>query len=254
MNPLERTAAQCAWAQWAVGEKVLLFGGLLIAAIILPPWPAAPLICAVVAAALVAARVRLRVVALALAGPAVFIALGAAAVSLDLGGALHGGPWFPQVALQRAADTALRALSASAATVALACTTTMASLLAAARALGLPAPLCHLTDTTYRLVGILIATARALGETIALRLGFAQRRRAIAALGSQFATVFVQALSRSRRMDEAMSLRAAPGATAVTPRRAPASAARLAGIVAILAGTVGISLGLSQAMPILLTP
>ena len=46
----------------------------------------------------------------------------------------------------------------------------MADLLDLARRAGVPAPLCHVADLTYRLVGILIRSARAARESVALRL------------------------------------------------------------------------------------
>ena len=57
MNALEAAAARSRWARRNVGDKVLLCGGLLLAAISLPPWPAAALIIAAVSIAAVVARV-----------------------------------------------------------------------------------------------------------------------------------------------------------------------------------------------------
>lgn len=234
MNPLERQAATCRWSRLPVAEKLLLFGGLLLAAVLLPPWPGAALVAVVVAACVLAAGVRVRVFALALAGPLVFIAIGTVPLAMDIAGGLRHQVWFPEQGRQRALETAARSVAASSATIALACTTTMSSLLASARRAGLPAPLCHVVDLTYRLVGILVVTARALRESVELRAGFTRPGRAVAALGGQFATVFVLALQRSRRMSEAMSLRAEPGATAVAAPRVPVAPWHLLAILATL--------------------
>lgn len=244
MNPIERAATHSAWAHLPVAEKLLLFGGLLVLALVLPTWPAAAIIFAVVAIAVGLARVPLRLFAVAVLGPALFIAIGVIPVAVDIVGGLRHGVWFPPSGIQRATTTALRAISASAATVGLACTTTMASLLAAARRIGVPPQLCHLADMTYRLVGILIATARSLRDTITLRLGFVHRAHAINALGSQFATVFVQSMSRSRRMADARALRAEPGSTAVATAPTRPSLVRICGILATLTGVVAATVAL----------
>lgn len=232
MNPLDLSAAQNRWSTHPAAEKVWLYGGLLLCAMVLPPRTAAPLVLlAVVIATLALARVRPRLFLLALLGPAVFIALGSVPIAVSL----RGGPHLEPGGLDLAVNTSLRAISASAATIGLAVTTSMADLLDLARRAGVPAPLCHVADLTYRLVGILIESARAAREAVGLRLGLQDRRGAIAAIGSQTALIFVRATERARAISEAMSLRAEPGMTAVLTADRPARPVRLATTAALLA-------------------
>ena len=225
MNPLELSAVQNRWSTRPAVEKVFLYGGLLLCAMLLPPRTGAPLVFVVTAAVtLLAARVRPRLFLMALAGPALFIALG----SLPIAIGLRGGPHLDNAGLSVAVDTALRSIAASAATIGLAVTTTVADLLELARRAGLPAPLCHVVDLTYRLVGILICSARTAREAAGLRLGLQNARGAIAVVGAQTALIFMRALERARSMSEAVSLRAEPGMTAVLTARRPVHPVRIA--------------------------
>ena len=215
-----------------VGEKLVLYLGALLCAMVLPPRTGAPLVLVVVlVATLGLARVDTRLYLLALTGPAVFIALG----SLPIAVGVHGGLHLESTGVALAVDTSLRAIAATAATIGLASTTAMSDLLDLARRMGMSPALCHVTDLTYRLVGILFATVFTARESIDLRLGLHDRRRAMTAVGGQFALVFVRAMERARAMSEAMSLRAEPGQTAVLTDTRPVRAGRIAAIVLVLA-------------------
>ena len=239
MNPLDLSAAQNRWSSHPAAEKLWLFGGLLLLAMVLPPRTAAPLVLlTVTVATLVLARVRPRLFVLALTGPVVFIALGSVPIAVSL----HGGPHLEPGGLDLALDTSLRAIAASSATIGLAVTTLMADLLDLARRAGVPAPLCHVADLTYRLVGILISSARAAREAIGLRLGLQRPRDAINAIGAQSALIFVRATERGRAMSEAMSLRAEPGMTAVLTASRPVRVARLAASTVVLVAISAISI------------
>lgn len=214
-------------------EKVVLYGGLLLCAMLLPPRTGAPLVFVVTTAVtLAAARVRPRLFLMALAGPALFIAIGSLPIAIGLRGGLH----LDNAGVSVAVDTALRSIAASAATIGLALTTTMADLLEQARRAGLPTQLCHVVDLTYRLVGILVHSARTAREAAGLRLGLQDARGAIAVVGAQTALVFVRALERARSMSEAMSMRAEPGMTAVLTAHRPVRPARIAVSVLTLTG------------------
>ncbi len=239
MNPLEISAAQNRWSTDPAAEKLLLFGGLLLCAMVLPPRTAAPLVLLATAVVTLAlARVRARLFVLVLLGPAVFIALGSVPIAVSL----RGGPHLEPGGLDLAVDTALRSIAASAATIGLALTTLMADLLDLARRAGVPAPLCHVADLTYRLVGILVQSARSAREAVGLRLGLRTPREAIQAIGSQTALIFVRATERARSMSEAMSLRAEPGMTTVLTTDRPVRGARIAAIIALLGGIAAVSI------------
>lgn len=239
MNPLEISAAQNRWSTDPAIEKVFLFGGLLLCAMVLPTRTAAPLVLlTTVVATLAMARVRPRLFVLALTGPVIFIALGSVPIAVSL----RGGPHLEPGGVDLAVDTALRSIAASGATIGLAVTTSMADLLGLARRAGVPASLCHVADLTYRLIGILILSARSAREAVGLRLGLQYTRGAIAAIGAQTALVFVRATDRARAMSEAMSLRAEPGMTAVLTADRPARPARLVATAVALGALSALSI------------
>lgn len=237
MNPLEISAAGNRWSGFPAVEKLWLFGGLLLCAMLLPPRTGAPLVLAVtLVATLVLARVRARLFLLLLLGPVLFIAIGSVPIAVSL----RGGPHLEPGGVQLAVDTALRSIAASAATIGLAVTTLMADLLGLARRAGVPASLCHVIDLTYRLVGILVRSAGATRDAVRLRLGLRNPRDAVAVVGAQFALIFVRAVGRARAMSEAMSLRAEPGATAVLTDDQPVRPVRLVGTAVVL-GAVAVA-------------
>ncbi|UXA17615.1 CbiQ family ECF transporter T component [Mycobacterium sp. SMC-4] len=239
MNPLDLSAARNRWSGHPAAEKLGLYGGLLLCAMLLPPRTGAPLVLlAVVVATLALARVPARIFWLALLGPVVFIALG----SIPIAVSLRGGPHLEPGGVDLAIDTSLRAIAASSATIGLAMTTLMADLLELARRAGVPASLCHVADLTYRLVGILFRSAWTAREAVGLRLGLRGPRDAIAVLGTQSALIFVRGTERARAMSEAMALRAEPGRTAVLTADRPLRPARLAATAATLAMIATVSL------------
>lgn len=233
MNPLELAASHNRWTDLPTVEKVLLFGGLLVAALLVPPPVGHALILAVCAVcALGMARVPARVYLPAVLAPAAFLALGTAPLVWDLQGLR---PVVDPVGADTAWRTVSRAIAATAATVTLACTTPVADLLATARRAGLPGPLAHVVDTTYRLIGIILGTTRTLRQAHELRLGARDAPSAVRSIGTQFASVFVMALARAKALDDAMALRAERGETAVFATPRPLSPARVALIGALLA-------------------
>ncbi|EYT62002.1 cobalt ABC transporter permease [Dietzia sp. UCD-THP] len=240
MNPLELAASHNRWTNLPVAEKLLLFGGLLVAALLVPP-PVGHLVilavCCLCAVAL--ARVPVRIYLAALLAPVAFLAVGAGPLVLDL---VNWRLVVDPAGVDTAWRTVSRAIAATAATITLACTTPVADLLAAGRRAGLPGPLAHLVDTTYRLIGVLIDSARTLRHSHDLRLGHRTSRAAILSLGTQFASVFVLAVRRARAIDDAMSLRAERGQTAVLAAAAPVSAVHVVVICLVLVSvaTVGV--------------
>lgn len=239
MNPLEISAAQNRWSYAPAAEKLWLYGGLLLCAMVLPPRTGAPLVLlTTLVVTLGLARVRAKLFLLVLLGPVIFISIG----SIPIAVSLRGGPHLDPGGLTLAVDTALRSIAASAATIGLATTTLMADLLGLARRAGVPAALCHVADLTYRLVGILVHSARAAREATELRLGLRTPREAINAIGSQTALIFVRATERARSMSEAMSMRAEPGMTAVLTGDRPVRPARLAATTVLLGAVAAASL------------
>lgn len=236
MNPLELAASHNRWTNLPVAEKLLLFGGLLVAALLVPPPVGHAAILAVCClCALALARVPVRIYLAALLAPVAFLVLGTGPLVLDVVG------WRLVVdpsGVDTAWRTVTRAIAATAATITLACTTPVADLLAAGRRAGLPVPLAHIVDTTYRLIGLLLDSTRTLRHAHDLRLGRRTAQAAITSIGTQFASVFVLSIRRARAIDDAMAMRAERGHTEVLTEATPVSAARVLviclGLVSVL--------------------
>ncbi|WBT09496.1 cobalt ECF transporter T component CbiQ [Corynebacterium sp. SCR221107] len=238
MNPLERAAAASPWAHINVGEKLLLFIGLIFAVLLLPAAVGVPLVAAIVLALAARAKVPWRLYATLVAAPAVFIALGIIPlmVRLDTSG-LH----LVDNGVANALVLMTRSFVATAAMMVLALTTPIAELIAWFGRVGVPETLTYVVVVMYRMISTLIVTSRTMWEAQAMRLGHSSRRRWISSIASQAATLFVLSLERARRLGQGLELRADPTAMAVLAPTREVNPARLACIVCLLValGAIG---------------
>lgn len=243
MNPLEAAAARNRWAHRATGEKILLFGGLLLCAVALPPFPGATAVLVVVlAVAFLGAAVPPRLLGVLAAGPLVFIGLGVLPLFVSVSAAGIG--WDPE-GPRRAAEVAMRASAAVLCTLAFAATTPLGDLLAWLRRRGVPGAVCHVADLTYRMVSTLMETVRVTYQAQAARLGHRTRRAMVRDTAGQMAAVFVRAMETARGLEEGLALRAEPGSMATLSRRRAVSPAFVVATLALLA--VVIAVGVSGA-------
>lgn len=238
MNALEAAAARSRWARRNVGDKVLLCGGLLLAAISLPPWPAAALIILAVVASAVAARVPAGLFLVLWTAPAAFVAVGILPLLFSV--TLDGLVWSP-TGPRRAAEVVARATAAIGCTMLFAVTTPLSEVLAWAGRSGIPRTLTYLAELIYRMVGTLAGTAKMMHEAQAQRLGHVTRKGLLTGVAAQSANLFVLCFRRARRLGEGLELRAEPGAAEVMvidrPRDARFWAASLSVLVAVVAAT-----------------
>lgn len=241
MNALEIAAARNRWARRNVGEKALLFGGLLVAAISLPPWPSAALIIAAVTALAFVARVPAGLFLTLWSAPAAFVAAGI--LPLLFAVTADGIAWSP-TGPQRAALVVARAVAAIGCTMLFALTTPMSEVLAWANRKGVPRSLTYVAELIYRMVGTLAGTAAMMHEAQAQRLGHRTRRGLLTGVAAQSANLFVLSFRRARRLGEGLELRAEPGASAVLvvqrPRDGRFIAAAIALIGAVVAATAAV--------------
>ena len=85
------------WRRRAPGDKVLLCGGLVVTALVLPAWPGSVLVAvAAVVLALGPARVPARTFGRAVRWPLAFVAVGAVTAVVEVGGGGIG--WAPDAA------------------------------------------------------------------------------------------------------------------------------------------------------------
>ena len=238
MNALEAAAARSRWARRNVGDKVLLCGGLLLAAISLPPWPAAALIIFAVAASAVAARVPAGLFLALWTTPAAFVAVGILPLLFSV--STDGLVWSPS-GPQRAAEVVARATAAIGCTMLFTVTTPLSEVLAWAARSGIPRTLTHLAELIYRMIGTLAGTAKMMHEAQAQRLGHVTRRGLLTGVAAQSANLFVLSFQRARRLGEGLELRAEPGASDVLavdrPRDGRFLSVALAVLVAVVAAT-----------------
>lgn len=231
MNPLERAAAKSAWAHVNVGEKLLLFIGLIIEVLVLPPKVGVPLVAVTVIALAFAARVPLRLYVGLVLAPAVFIALGIIPLMLTVNS--HGVSINP-AGVAPALVVMVRSFVATASMMVLTLTTPMSEFISWASRIGVPEALTYVVVLMYRMISTLVVTSRTMWEAQAMRLGHSNRKKWISSIAAQAATLFVLSLERARRLGEGLELRADPSAMAVANPHRPLSRQRFAGIIVLL--------------------
>ncbi len=226
-----------AWRRRSPGDKLLLCGGLVGCALVLPAWPGSLLVgLTAVVLALGPARVPVRTFARAVRWPVAFIAVGAvtAVVSVDGGGL----GWAPDAAA-RAGSLVGHALAGSAAVLLLACTTPVSDLLPALQRLRVPPAVTEVASVTYRLLFVLLDSLRTIREAQAARMGRATVRTRLRSDGALAAAVLTRSWDRARRLQEGLAGRGMEAGLRVLPEERPSSrpfvAASLAGLVTIVA-------------------
>lgn len=202
--PLDHIAFSNAWRTRSPLEKLVLGGGLLLHASLLPamPWSIVIFLAAAMAA-LAGARIPVRAWLRFLAPQIAF--LSAAVLPL-----LLGEGW------QRAAFVWMRGAAAASCMTLLALTTPVADLFLAAHRAKVPSVLIELAFLTYRLV-------TSIWELLArLRLGLDLRLRgtkpALRAATLSAGNLLVRGLQKSRRLERGASLRALDGFPLLAPR------------------------------------
>lgn len=228
-----------AWRRRAPGDKLLLCGGLVVTALVLPAWPGSALVGAVaVALAVGPARVPARTFLRATRWPAAFIAVGAITAVVQIG---SGGPgWAPDAAAQ-AGSLAGHALAGSAAVLLLATTTPVSDLLPALRRARVPAAVVEVASVVYRLLFVLLGSLHTIREAQTARMGYSSIRRSYRSSGALAAAVLTRSWDRARRMQEGLAGRGMETGLRVLPEVLPSSRAFLAGSVAALAAIVATS-------------
>ncbi|WNV76148.1 cobalt ECF transporter T component CbiQ [Geodermatophilus sp. DSM 44513] len=226
-----------AWRRRSPADKLLLCGGLVLCALVLPAWPGSVLVgLTAVVLALGPARVPARTFGRAVRWPLAFITVGALTSVVTVG--TGGLGWAPDAAA-RAGSLTAHALAGSAAVLLLACTTPVSDLLPALRALRVPAAVVEVAGVTYRVLFVLLASLHAVREAQTARMGHSTWRRSYRSSGVLAAAVLTRSWDRARRMQEGLAGRGMETGLQVLPEVLPSSraflAASAAGLVAIVA-------------------
>lgn len=228
-----------AWRRRSPGDKLLLSGGLVVCALLLPAWPGSLLVgLAAVGLALGPARVPARTFLRAVRLPAAFVAVGALTAVVSVSGGLG---WAPDAAA-RAGSLAGHSLAGGAAVLLLATTTPMSDLLPALRRLRVPAAVVEVAAVVYRLLFVLLESLRTIREAQTARMGHSSLRRSYRSSGLLAAAVLTRSWDRARRMQEGLAGRGMETGLRVLPEVLPSSRAFLACSLAGLAALTATSL------------
>jgi cobalt/nickel transport system permease protein len=203
-TPIDTVAWNSRWRLRSVAEKATLCGGLLACAVLLPPWPAAPLVVLVVFVAAGFADVpRVRLLRM-LCIPLVFILVAgmSTAVTLD-----PSGPHLTTSAdaVIRAGEAVARAVSATAAVMFLAAVTPMSEITDSMRRAGLPAACADLITVMYRMIFLLLESVAVVRKSQTARLGYSTVPRSVRSAGLMTAAVLVRSWRRAHALDRGLS-------------------------------------------------
>lgn len=233
MPDIDAAAYRSPWRRAHPAAKGLLCGGLLVCALALPPWPGAAFTAlAVLAAAFGPARVRPGAFCRAAAAPLLFVATGAATLLFSVGGPAGALAWDPDGPV-RAAEVAGRASAAVLTQLLFVFTTPLADLLPRLTRLGLPSALVEVVALVYRLLFVVLDTARRIGDAQAGRLGYQTRRAWIRSVGSLGAVLFVRSYDRAQRLQHGLECRGYTGGLTVLVEPVPLRPAHLAAAAAV---------------------
>ncbi|MCV2491018.1 cobalt ECF transporter T component CbiQ [Geodermatophilus sp. YIM 151500] len=240
---IDDAAWASAWRRRSPADKLLLCGGLVGCALVLPAWPGSVLVAlAAVVLALGPARVPARTFARAVRWPLAFVVVGAltAVVTVDGGGL----GWTPD-APARAGSLVGHAVAGGAAVLLLATTTPMSDLLPALQRLRVPAAVTEVASVTYRLLFLLLDGLRTIREAQAARMGHSSTRRSLRSSGVLAAAVLTRSWDRARRLQEGLAGRGMETGLRVLPEALPSSRRFVAATLAGLTGLVAVSLAVA---------
>ncbi len=239
MNPLEIAAAKSPWADRNVGEKALLFLGLVLLCLSLPPIPTLPVIAVVVLIIVSRCSGRWRLYFGLCAAPLSFIVIGIIPLVISLspnGIEVHTHNW------HEAATVFARSSVSTATIMGFAVCTPISELIAWSLTVKLPTSLVYVIMLMYRMINTLIIRARTMWEAQGMRLGRTSMRRWISSAAGQAAGLFVISLDHSRRLSEGLELRAEPTAMLVATPTRPASLPRIGSYLILFALIIAINL------------
>lgn len=236
---LDDAAWQGPWRRVRVGEKVALSVGLLVTALVSPPWPGCLMVAvACVALACVPARIPPRTLAIAMGPPLTFLVIGGVTVAVVLGGTptadalFTWGPlWADPTTVGKGVTAFSRGVAGTLAVLMLATTTPMVDLLTWLRRLGVPAPLVDIASLTYRLLFVLLSSAMAILAAQTARLG----RTSLATAASATGALLVRSWEHAARLQAGLEGRGYTDDLPTLPRARAASPSFVACAAAVLA-------------------
>lgn len=206
-----RSVDSCACAnRWrAYSEAVALFCcGLMLCALLVPPWPGAALVLLTAAlAATVGARVPARAYGRALLLPLGFLATSAVGLCFSLNWTDGWHFTYSPAGAATAWRVALRALGALSVTLLFAFTVPLPQWLSLLRRLHTPEALLDLLLLTYRTIFRLDDAVTAILRAQRNRLGYVNSRRALHSTGLAAGALFIRSLNQAQRLERGLAAR-----------------------------------------------
>jgi len=236
MSPVDRVAHTNRWRKRSLLEKAALALGMLMLAVALPPFPAAPVVVVVmVAASLLGARLPFRLWLSCALAPAGFLLVGAFSLAFQWDG---GGLSMAPGGLHLAAGLAARSMAGVCCLLFLALTTPTSDMLNGLRRIGLPPELAEIALLMYRFLFLLAETAAAMDAAQAARLGHVGMKRRLRSLGLLVANLLPRALDRARRLECGLAARGWNGELRVLSTKVAPSPLALTVIAALEGGVL----------------
>jgi len=190
------------------GAVAVFCCGLMLCAVLGPPWPGAPLVFVVAFTAAVAgARVPAGTYSRALLWPLGFVATSAVGLCFSIN--WHHG-WhiaYNPTGAQTALCAGLRALAALSVTLLFAFTVPTPSWLTMLRRLRVPEALLDLILLTYRTIFLLDNGQTAILRAQRNRLGYRDARRSLHSCGLAVSALFIRAITHSQRLERGLAAR-----------------------------------------------
>jgi cobalt/nickel transport system permease protein len=210
LSRIDTLAHTNAWANRHLFDKALLAGGLLVATIVLPAMPAAPLIFAVaVAAALFGARVSLPDFLAVVRLPMSFVLFGGLATAASL----HLSPSV-SVTLDgwsQALSLMARGLAGAATLGLFAVLVPVPELLARLRRLGVPAVVCELAMLMYRIIAVMLGQMKSSRLSQVQRHGYDGFRNSVRSASLLMAGTASRTMHRAERLTAGLAARGFEG-------------------------------------------
>jgi cobalt/nickel transport system permease protein len=251
MNIIDRIAYSNALTGRSATEKTALALGMLLLAMVLPPWPAGLVVLAVMlVATLGVARVPAGTYFKLAWAPLTFLLVGVIPllISIDFGGRWLVSFQWAEGGVGLAIRVTLRSLAALSCLFFLSMTTPIPQVLRVMRRLHVPPALTEVSLIIYRNIWIFVATVRSIRAAQQARLGYRSLRTSYRSLGMLMATFFGQTLQRARAMEHGLQARNWQGEIKVLDEGAAATALGFTVVTGVLALTVVIGLGAAWAM------
>jgi cobalamin biosynthesis protein CbiM/cobalt ECF transporter T component CbiQ len=227
-----------AWRHRNPWEKVLFGGGLLMVALLVPPFPWCVVIAVVVTvAATLGAKIPVSSWLGVLSVPVSFAILTAAGILVQItnagGGFSLGFDWN---GLPLAGGLLLRSLAAISCLAFIGWTTPLMELIPVFEHLWIPTVLIDLALMIYRFLFVTATTLTEMRRAQSWRIGRADYRSRVRALSMLAGGLFVRCIHRARRLEDGIESRGYEGRLWVLAPRHAASPAVITGIVVLQAG------------------